>query len=117
MFGKKKIDIDIQDEESLLVIYATRQNICVGRIKCVKRTERITIGDIQCKKNNKGYGSAMMLALIDYAKQNEIECIEGWLSSVDGDHRERLYHFYQKFGFEITPCKKEMKMADIKLML
>lgn len=117
MFIKKKIDTNIQAEESLLVICATRQNKCVGRIKCVKIKEKITIGDIQCKKNNNGYGSAMMLALIGYAKQNELECIEGWLSNVDGDHIERLYHFYQKFGFEITPCKKEFKMADIKLIL
>ena len=117
MFGKKKIDIDIQDEESLLVIIATHKNKCVGRINCVKENEKITIGDIWCKKNNKGYGSVMMIALIDYAKQDEIEYIEGWLSDVDKDHIERLYHFYQKFGFEITPCKKGVKMADIKLIL
>ena len=117
MFGKKKIDIDIQDEELLLVIIAIRKNKCFGRINCVKENEKITIGDIRCKKNNKGYGSAMMLALIDYAKQNEIEYIEGWLSNADKDHIERLYHFYQKFGFEIIPCEKEVKMADIKLIL
>lgn len=117
MLGKKKIDIDIQDEELLLVIIATHKNKCIGRINCVKGNEKITIGDIQCKKNNKGYGSAMMLVLIDYAKQNEIEYIEGWMSDADKDHIDRLYHFYQKFGFEIIPCEKEVKMADIKLIV
>lgn len=51
---------------------------------------------------NKGYGSQLMTALLEYAsKQNIIE-IFGELSAVDLDHRDRLHHFYQKFGFEIS---------------
>lgn len=117
MFGKKKIDIDIQDKELLLVIIAKHKNKYLGRIDCVREHEKVAIGDIRCKKNNKGYGSVMMLALIDYAKKNEIEYIEGWLSDADKDHIERLYHFYQKFGFEIIPCENGVQMADIKLIL
>ena len=113
----RKIDISVQDEDSLLIILATNKNKCVGKINCIKEKEIVTIGDIQCNKNNRGYGSLMMKALITYAKQNDIKFIEGWISEVDDNHIERLYHFYKKFGFDIIPCKDGMKIADIKLML
>lgn len=51
---------------------------------------------------NKGYGSELMNALIDYSKERGISEIYGELSIVDLDHKNRLHHFYQKFGFKIT---------------
>lgn len=59
----------------------------------------------------------MMKELIEYSRQNEFAHINGWLSKVDYDHKDRLYHFYQKFGFEIIQKEEEMKFADIKLEL
>lgn len=116
-FKKKKFGIVIQDEDSLLAIRAKYKNKFVAIIKCTKQKEIITIGDIQCNENNKGFGSLMMQALIIYAKQNGYKCIDGWLSDVDQNHVERLNHFYQKFGFEIIPYEDEIKIADIKLKL
>lgn len=59
----------------------------------------------------------MMQSLISYAKENNFSYIDGWLSTVDADHTDRLYHFYNKFGFEITPNDYGNKFADIKLTL
>lgn len=117
MFTKNKVVISIQDYHPLLIIRAEYKGRCVGNIKCTKDAEKITIGDIQCKKNNRGYGSLMMESLINYAKEQRIELIEGWLSTVDIRYKERLYHFYQKFGFKIIICRDGMKFANIKLKL
>lgn len=91
----------------------------LGKITCIinKELRLITISDIECQKSNRGYGSIMMKELVKYARQNEFKQINGWLSKVDYDHKERLYHFYQKFGFEIIQKEERMKFADIKLEL
>lgn len=119
MFFKRKIEIEIQKDNMFLDIYALYQDQEIARIKCTinKKNKQIRINDINCKKNNKGYGSLMMEKLIDFAKANKFDVITGWLSCADKGHEKRLYHFYQKFGFEITPNDEGVKFADIKLRL
>ncbi|MBD5488051.1 MAG: GNAT family N-acetyltransferase [Lachnospiraceae bacterium] len=119
MIFKRNIDIEIRNDSSSLYVYALYKNYRVGKIACGidEETKLITIGDITCKKNNKGYGSLMMAKLIEFAKVNDFQGINGWLSHVDMEHEERLYHFYQKFGFEIVPNDDGLKVADIKLQL
>lgn len=58
-------------------------------------------GDKRTKYLNKGYGSKLMNALLEYAEKNNVREIYGELSIVDLDHKDRLHHFYQKFGFDI----------------
>jgi hypothetical protein len=65
---------------------------------------------------NKGYGSTLMIQLLKDIKRMPIYksgCeITGRLDTwTDGDHKERLYHFYKKFGFEIDD------KSNIKLIL
>lgn len=64
---------------------------------------------------NKGYGSIIMQQLVQYAKVLNVQYISGMLSFVDvgntGDeskreNRERLYHFYNKHGFQINESGK-----------
>lgn len=119
MFFKRKIEIVMRNDNSSIYIYAFYKNREVGRIACGTDKEKrlIKIGDITCKRNNKGYGSIMMAKLIEFAKTNGFKVIIGWLSYVDKGHEKRLYHFYQKFGFEITPNDEGMKFADISLIL
>lgn len=121
MFFKKQVSTDIYFESPLLKVKAISNNRIMGYITCIvkEKDEVIEIGDIQCNKNNKGYGSLMMRELIVFGKQNNYKSIEGWISSVDLDHIERLHHFYQKFGFEITPNKdgNKNKVEDIRLKL
>lgn len=91
----------------------------IGRIVCGlnKENKLIKIGNITCEKSNRGYGTLMMTKLIEYAKANGFKDIIGWMSYVEKEHEDRLYHFYQKFGFEITLNVEGMKFADIKLKL
>lgn len=117
MFANNKVIVKITDLSPVIVIKSEYRGKRVGNIKCAKNNKTITICDIWCEKNNRGYGSLMMEALIDYARQQGITSIEGWLSSVDVDHIERLYHYYQKFGFEIIPHRDGLKIADIKLKI
>lgn len=78
-------------------------------MSCRISDDKIHINDIKpyngnkrVKYFNKGYGAQLMNALLDYGKKNGISEIHGDLSIVDLDHKDRLHHFYQKFGFTIT---------------
>lgn len=108
MFGIKRTSIEAVAEraDSLLMIKLYRNHTREARIQCVIESDStILIGDIihdSQRKYNKGYGSAMMIKLIEYAKENGYSRLYGNLSVVDLNHKDRLYHFYRKFGFEIT---------------
>lgn len=119
MLFKKAINTTVYINEPLLIIQAVCNNKICGKMICMinEEAKTISISDIECQKNNKGYGSLMMKQLIEYAEQNRFECIDGWLSEVDRNHEKRLYYFYGKFGFKIIPNKEGMKFADIKLVL
>lgn len=77
-----------------------------AKITCVaESTSIILIGDIEHSDSlpyNQGYGTLMMNELIKYAREHGYTHLYGNLSEVDNDHRDRLFYFYQKFGFEIT---------------
>ncbi|EEM14149.1 hypothetical protein CN535_18900 [Bacillus pseudomycoides] len=62
----------------------------------------IWIGGITSPKENIGNGSITMKYLIKMAKEMKVSHISGWLSPVDGDHFDKLEHFYKKFGFEVN---------------
>ena len=121
MFFRKKIkttiNIDIYDW--LLTVNVVRKGTTMSRMLCVvnKESNSITICDITCRRNNHGYGSLMIKELIEYSRQNNISYLNGWLSNIDYGHKERLYHFYRKFGFEIVENKNDVSFADIKLLL
>lgn len=119
MHFKRNIETVIHNDNSSLYIYALYKGRLVGQIGCGidNKAKLISIGDITCKKNNKGYGSSLMAKLIEFAKVNGFKGIEGWLSHVDFNHKERLYHFYRKFGFDIISNDEGMRFADIKLQL
>lgn len=65
---------------------------------------------------DRGYGGILMKHLIRYAEKLNVEYIRGVLSFQDigngdsdmskADNRERLYHFYPKYGFIITDNKE-----------
>lgn len=119
MLFRRKIEIEMHNDNLSIYIFAFYKNREVGRMLCGidKEKRLIKIGDITCKKKNRGYGSLLMTKLIEFAKTNGFKVIIGWLSCVDKDHAKLLYHFYQKFGFEITPNAEGMKFADIRLNL
>lgn len=77
-----------------------------ARMQCVVESDTtILIGDILHHNKsihyNKGYGSQMMQAFLNYAGEHHFQYVYGNLSIVDLDHKDRLHHFYQKFGFTI----------------
>ena len=108
MFGKKKSPpiVKVEQTEALLTAKLYINNIREAWMQCVIESDStILIGDIihdSQRKYNKGYGSAMMIKLIEYAKENGYSRLYGNLSIVDLNHKDRLYHFYRKFGFTIT---------------
>ena len=108
MFCKKKNPpiVKVEQTESLLMIKLYMNNSREAWIQCVIESDStILIGDIihdNKKKYSKGYGTAMIHKLIEYAKVNGYSRIYGNLSDVDIGHKDRLYHFYKKFGFKIT---------------
>lgn len=125
MFFKKKdtYDIDISEYKKFLFVHLQINDIPVSKINCSMSGDVIEILDIipytQKKYQNKGYGTKMMNELIKYARSHQYKYIIGSLSTVDLDHKERQWHFYQKFGFEITEKDNPAGnyYAEIKLML
>lgn len=71
---------------------------------------RIKIVDIQNSKENRnqGYGTIVMNVLFEIGDILDVKKYNGWLSSEDlndyndPEHRDRLIHFYSKFGFNVN---------------
>ena len=124
IFNRKKeqnnLNIITQEIENLFLIKAFVNQEMAAMIKCVIKEDRtIYIGDIDYQSSkyyNKGYGSAMMKKLIEYAEENKYVELYGDLSVVDLDHKDRLHHFYNKFDFVITeyPERKDMFYGEIR---
>lgn len=74
---------------------------CHAKIVHYIDKKRILIGDIEAFKENRGYGSIMIRNIIELAKQVGVIEITGNLTSTDGDHFDKLEHFYTKHGFEV----------------
>lgn len=103
---KKNIEVKINDNLSpLIYINLNLNNKKIAFIQCVLENENtLLIGDIihtHKKYHNKGYGTKMMEKLFEYTKENNIQTIYGNLSLNDIDHKDRLLHFYKKFGFNV----------------
>lgn len=99
--------IKIERTEVLLMVRLGVNGCRCAHMQCVvESSSTILIGDIlhqnEATDYNKGYGTLMMEHLLVYAKEHGYSYIYGNLSEVDLDHKERLHHFYQKFGFTIT---------------
>ena len=78
------------------------------------RLRGFNLMDIVCEPN-KGYGTALMKALLKYIENYNIEYIDGFLSPVDTadkSHKQRLLHFYSKFGFEIDEHNRIKKIFE-----
>lgn len=81
----------------------------LGKIICIinKELRIITISDIECQKNSRGYASVMMNKLVKYARKNEFNHINGWLSKVDYNHKERLIIFIRSLDLKLYKTKME----------
>lgn len=73
-------------------------------------------------QRDQGYGSIVMEQFLQYARRLKVVYISGILSFVDigtgsdedeevkRNNRERLYHFYPKFGFVIDKVKETIRL-------
>ena len=108
MFFRKNEEVILTVIENLIDIRIRVGKYASYIMRCViQNDDTILIGDISSdygrtgKYENKGYGSKLMQRLIDHATENDYKEIYGNLADVDMEHRDRLEHFYKKFGFEI----------------
>lgn len=116
----KSPEVRIDNSDMLLTVKCFVKGKLVSKMQCViESDESILIGDIihsQSRNYNKGYGSIMMDKLISYATEQGYSAIHGELSTVDANHKERLHHFYEKFGFTITeyPENRDCYYGEIR---
>lgn len=98
--------VRIETEGPWIWVKCIHSPLGYAKITCIAESNStILIGDIIHSDSlpcNQGYGSLMMNELLKYARECGYTHLYGNLSEVDLDHKERLFHFYQKFGFEIT---------------
>lgn len=110
--NSEDVSIEFESCNGFFELIAKVKNKTVMVMQCIVNGDELTIHDIEAKgfhpmwrprKNvNKGYGSKLMGALFDYAKEHNIHRILGYLSFNDILHKERLHAFYIKHGFEIV---------------
>lgn len=83
----------------------------------IEHTE-IELADIDIKEDiaNEGYGSILLSALIEIAKNKKTHSISGWISRVDENHIDRLVHFYKKHNFKVI-LQNEMESKKIGNLL
>lgn len=72
-------------------------------VTCIIKNQELEIADIKFnnKYRRKGYGSELMKIVLEYSEKKKIKKVTGKLSVVDYDHKEMLFHFYEKLGFNI----------------
>jgi GNAT superfamily N-acetyltransferase len=80
--------------------------------------EAVEIGDIEVFGENegRGYGSILLNSLINFAIENSINTISGWISYADKNHFDKLDYFYKKHGFDViwgSDSNIANKAADI----
>lgn len=110
MIFRKKEQIKVMEIFPLVIFRIYIGGKGIYKMQCVIESDNTLlisdiVSDINSKTNkyiNRGYGSKLMTRLFEYAKENDIREIYGNLSIVDMDHKDRLEHFYKKFGFNIT---------------
>lgn len=82
-----------------------------------KEKNIITIRDIEVKKEdrNLGHASLVMDILLDIGSHIGVVAYTGSLSEEDindpndPDHKDRLVHFYQKYGFTVDLSKRRIE--------
>ena len=137
MFKRKTIpEIKIYKDDKIFNISLIIKNkTYYNSMRCTlyQELKTIHIGDICIRDDrslepwnhtkfvNKGYGTLMMSELLNFAKENNYKKITGNISNVDNNtewdphHRERLIHFYKKFGFKILPDELAPKQIELTI--
>ncbi|AHN22796.1 GNAT family N-acetyltransferase [Lysinibacillus varians] len=98
-----------------------KKGIVLNRIRLsayYSSEETIELCDIEVFGENegRGYGSILLDSLINFAIENSIKKISGWISYSDKDHFDKLDFFYKKHGFNVTwgnDTNNANKAADI----
>lgn len=98
-----------------------KRGIVLNRIRLsanYKNEGTIEICDIEVFGENegRGYGSILLDSLINFAIENSVNIISGWISQTDKDHFDKLDYFYKKRGFNViwgSSSHNANKAADI----
>ena len=115
--------VEIIPNEKVILVRLTENSVQRSCMRCVwVKDNEILIGDITHtneKDINKGYGSKMMALFLSFAREHGCRFVYGNLSENDRDHKERLDHFYSKFGFNIIeyPNPQDSFYGKIELAL
>ncbi|MNH50182.1 hypothetical protein D3C73_17930 [compost metagenome] len=95
---------EVKESQSIVLSLYTLKKGLGSKIMSVYNIEENTvfIGDISSRIENKGYGSILMVNIIDIAKRLNADTITGNLSETDSAHFDKLEHFYKKHGFIVN---------------
>lgn len=109
-----KIQVEIKEDyrktDINIHLFLCRFNVITLFTEHFPNENRIKIVDIQNSKENRnqGYGTIVMNVLFEIGNILDVKKYNGWLSSEDlndyndPEHRDRLIHFYSKFGFNVN---------------
>lgn len=88
--------------------------VCNMDLKYTSGCQAAYIVDWHCEIEDKGYGSVLMSHLITYLKTANYQYLTGHICPTDFSHKDKLRHFYSKFGFVITDHEDRLRL-ELKL--
>lgn len=115
IFGLFFIDLKVINKKGILL---NRIRLSANHTSA----DTIELCDIEVFGENegRGYGSILLNSLINFAIENSIKTISGWISYSDKDHFDKLDFFYKKHGFNViwsSESNNDNKAANIWLDL
>lgn len=85
-------------------------------INNIDSRKMLSIGDIQCKDKNHGYGTALLSYCCKIAKRQNLKYVVGELAYADRENHPKLECFYRNIGFEVYLFPEESKGVIIKYL-
>lgn len=70
---------------------------------CLCKGRTVELVDWNVRETNQGHGSILMKHTLSFLRTIGYDYFVGKIQPQDYNHLELLLHFYQKFGFEVTP--------------
>lgn len=125
--------------EDLLIFCLHRSGTEVGTAKCIIDSSDMLLGDLLIYDGSNlslgqrlmrrfngepvtyqgvGLGTALLKAILQYARDNKIRTIHGAVTQSDLDKNPYLLTWYQQYGFQIEePTEQEVKSAIARIVL
>ncbi len=108
------------DDEIAPNVYVLYYGDEIGQAKLFWNQSELVLGDIVFfKDEHKGssLGTTLLQEVVTYARRHGAQAISGSISAPDAKENPKLFDWYRRNGFQVTPEKGEIWIASILMDL